>query len=84
MAEDVMNPHITKAQRTLNVMDCYDLIDSSKTKNLIIVDEKGGFCGTLSQQDIENSKQNQYFQDFVSHSVAKEYQPSLTGINRIF
>jgi CBS domain-containing protein len=83
-ARDVMSPKFTKAKRKLDLMDCHDLMDSCHTKILMIVDERGGLCGTVSQLDIESSKNNQYFENLMSQAMAKEYLPSMTRINRIF
>jgi CBS domain-containing protein len=81
-ASDVMNTNISKISKTLNLSDCSNLMQGSKTKKLFVIDDNGALCGTLSQFDVENSKNKQYFDDLVSRAMAKEYKPS--GLNRIY
>ena len=82
-AGDVMNTRIAKALDTLTLTNCADLMQAGvKSKRLLVVDENGALCGTLTDADLERSKTNQHFEDLLSRAIAKEYKPS--GINRIF
>jgi len=81
-AGEVMNTGITKAINNLTLAECSDLLEYSKTKKILVIDKDGALCGTLTEFDIEASKNDKYFEDLLGRTIAKEYKS--TGLNRIF
>lgn len=81
-AANVMNTEIIKILETSTLAYCSDLIDGSRTKRLLVVDENGALCGTLAQSDIEANKSDRRLENLNRSAFLSEFRNA--GINRIF
>ncbi|MBC7901657.1 MAG: CBS domain-containing protein [Saprospiraceae bacterium] len=55
-AANVMNTRIVKAGRDQSVSDCVKLAEKSDTARILVVDENGILCGTISRDDLARSR----------------------------
>jgi CBS domain-containing protein len=81
-AANVMNTNITRALATLTLTDCILLMQEKDAKQAFVVDENGTLHGTVTNYDIESTKNKQHIEDLLSRAVARAHRPS--AVNRIF
>lgn len=81
-AASVMNAEITKTLDTSTVSYCANLLQSSRTKRLFVVDENGAFCGVITSKDIDSNKIERPVDTINRSAFLGEYRNP--GINRIF
>lgn len=81
-AANVMNTGVLKISDTSTLAECSGLIRENRTKKVLVIDENGALCGTLTQSDIDNTKTERHIDDLFGNSTNKNYTNN--SINRIF
>lgn len=82
LAASVMNSKVVRVSEVSSINHCVNLLDGDKRRILLVVDENGSFCGTISLADLEVKKNLHQTELLNRSSFLSEF--GNPGINRIF
>ena len=83
-AANVMNTNISKANGDLSLNECLHLIQIKSAERILIIDDDGILCGSLTKAEIEKSLENKSPNNRKIMNDAPFYSYNSPGINRIF